>query len=86
MLTSPVPQLYSGTQEVKVVPSLVGMPIPRPVVMVLDEPDDVEVDDDDEVADNSDEDVMPVITIDDILNSPFIEIAMGEECHDEHDA
>ena len=71
-------------------PSLFGMPIPRPAVMVLYEPDDFEVDDDDEDADNSDdnsdEDVMPVITIEDILNSPFIEIAMGEESHDEHDA
>ena len=71
-------------------PSLFGMPIPRPAVMVLDEPDDVEVDDDDEDADNSDDnsdgDVIPVITIEDILNSPFIELAMGEESHDEHDA
>ena len=68
-------------------PSLVGVPIPRPDVLVLDEADE-DVEDHAANAENYDisDDVMPVITIEDILNSPFIELTMGDKSGDENDA
>ena len=64
------------TRHRKGCPSLFGIPVPKP--MFINEDDDGRLDDDADAVtgarNDTNDDVMPVITIEDILNSPFIEI------------
>ena len=48
---------------------LLGIPVPKPLVLINEEDDDVDARTGEKDVDN---DVMPVITIEDILNSPFV--------------
>ena len=45
------------------------IPVPKPLVLINEEDDDVDARTGEKDVDN---DVMPVITIEDILNSPFV--------------
>ena len=52
------------------------------MVLINDEDDDLDA----EIEEKDvDDDIMPVITIEDILNSPFNEIAVDEEYDEEND-
>ena len=64
-------------------PSLCGIPIPKPTVLLDEEEEE------DEVAQEGerdvDDDMMPVISIEDILNRPFMEIEEGQGGDEELD-
>ena len=56
--------------------SLFGIQVPKPTVFINEENDDSDA----EIGEKDvDDDDMPVITIEDILNSPFIEIDVEKE-------
>ena len=55
---------------------LLGIPVPKPLVLINEEDDDVDARTGEKDVDN---DVMPVITIEDILNSPFVKTDVDDE-------
>ena len=55
--------------------SFFGIPVPKSTVFIDEEDDDSDA----EIGEKDEDDIMPVIIIGDILNSPFIEIDVEEE-------
>ena len=55
---------------------LFGIPVPKPLVLINEEDDDVDAE---TVEKDVDDDVMPVIIIEDILNSPFVKTDVDDE-------